>query len=335
MKKILVTGAAGFIGFHLSKKLLNLGFFVMGVDNLNDYYDVSIKNKRLSILKENNYFCFKEVDISNKLMMEEVFSDHEFTYVINLAGQAGVRYSIENPYAYIESNIIGFFNILECCKQNKIEHLLYASSSSVYGGNQKIPFSTNNNVDHPVSFYAATKKSNELMAHSYSSLYKLPTTGMRFFTVYGEWGRPDMAYYKFANKMLKGESIDVYNNGEMSRDFTYIDDIIDAITKLMVIPPKENLNWNDNEIERSFATYRVVNIGNNKPEKLSDLISYLEDGLSSKAKINYMGMQKGDVKRTFADITDLKTIIDYEPKTELKDGISKFSKWYIKEGQYI
>ena len=329
-QKILITGSAGFIGFHLSSFLLNKGYQVIGIDNLNDYYDVKLKEDRLEILKQNDNFTFHKIDIKDKQKIEALFAKHKFDYVINLAAQAGVRYSIKNPYAYVDSNLIGFVNILEACRNNPVKHLLYASSSSVYGGNKVAPFSTNHNVDHPVSLYAATKKSNELMAHTYSHLYGIPTTGLRFFTVYGPWGRPDMAYFSFTRNILAGKTINVFNHGMMERDFTYIDDIVEGIYKLIPLAPKANPNWDEtkDDISSSFAPYKIYNIGNNQPVKLERFISVIEDKLGKKADKNYMEMQPGDVLRTYADVSDLEKDIDFKPSTSIEEGIEKFVYWY-------
>ncbi|MDN6292858.1 MAG: NAD-dependent epimerase [Tetragenococcus halophilus] len=328
--KLLVTGAAGFVGFHLSKKLLEKEIEIVGLDNMNDYYDPQLKEDRLAILKEKANFTFYKIDLKDKQDVEQLFEDEKPTHVINLAAQAGVRYSIENPYAYVDSNLIGFINILEACRHNPVEHLLYASSSSVYGGNKVAPFSTNHNVDHPVSLYAATKKSNELMAHTYSNLYDIPTTGLRFFTVYGPYGRPDMAYFSFTNRILKGEMIDVYNHGNMERDFTYIDDIVSGIEKLIDKAPQSNNQWDEekDDISESFAPYKIYNIGNNSPIKLMRFINALESALGQEAKKNYMEMQPGDVKRTYADMTDLENDIGFKPSTSIEEGLEKFVSWY-------
>ena len=312
-EKVLVTGAAGFIGFHLSNLLLEEGYTVVGIDNLNDYYDVKLKYGRLEILKEKENFLFKKIDLKDKEKIDELFANECFDYVINLAAQAGVRYSIENPYAYVDSNLIGFVNILEACRHNPVRHLLYASSSSVYGGNKVTPFSTEHQVDHPVSLYAATKKSNELMAHTYSHLYKIPTTGLRFFTVYGPWGRPDMAYFSFAGNILNGEPIKVFNHGKMERDFTYIDDIVKGIYKLLPLAPESNVEWDETKdsLNESFAPYKIYNIGNNQPVQLEKFISVLEDKIGKKAERIYMEMQPGDVVRTYADTSDLEKVINF------------------------
>jgi len=327
--KILVTGACGFIGFHLSKKLLEKDYTVVGVDNLNDYYDVKLKEDRLSVLKSYEKFCFDKIDIS--------ITDEFLAYVkrespeimIHLAAQAGVRYSLENPYIYLESNLKGFLNVLEACRHNPVKHLIYASSSSVYGGNHKIPFSTTDNVDHPVSLYAATKKSNELMAHSYSHLYNIPTTGLRFFTVYGPYGRPDMAYYSFAKDILEGKTINVFNNGIMERDFTYIDDVVDGIVSLILHIPHKNENWTQEKVDSSFAPYKIYNIGNNKPVNLLYFIETLEKELGKKAIKNFISMQPGDVLKTYADISDLENEIHFKPSIQIEEGVKMFVEWYL------
>ncbi|MFR1851729.1 MAG: NAD-dependent epimerase [Clostridium sp.] len=329
-EKILITGAAGFIGFHLSNLLLQKGYDVIGIDNMNDYYDIKLKEGRLSILNEKNNFKFYKIDLVDKKNIDYIFEKYKFDYVINLAAQAGVRYSIDNPYAYIDSNVVGFINILEACRHNPVKHLLYASSSSVYGGNKIAPFSTEHQVDHPVSLYAATKKSNELMAHTYSHLYKIPTTGLRFFTVYGPWGRPDMAYFSFTNDILNDKPIKVFNHGKMERDFTYIDDIVEGIYKLLPLAPKSNPEWDETEdnLSESFAPYKVYNIGNNQPVQLEKFISVLEDKIGKKAERVYMEMQPGDIVRTYADTSDLEKAIGFKPSTSIEDGLQKFADWY-------
>lgn len=324
----LVTGAAGFIGYYLSDRLLNEGKTVIGVDNLNDYYDVNLKHTRLSHLKGKKGFTFHQIDISDKSSMEALFKSAKINYVINLAAQAGVRYSIENPDVYVQSNIIGFYNILELCRNYPVKHLVYASSSSVYGSNHKVPFEETDFVDHPVSLYAATKKSNELMAHTYSHLYGIPSTGLRFFTVYGPMGRPDMAYFSFIDKYFKGESIKIFNNGDfendMYRDFTYVDDIVEGIIKVLYIPP---LNQK--------PQHRVLNIGNNSPEKLMYFISTLEDCLSNtlhkkiEFKKEFEPIKPGDVHKTFASTKALEELVGFKPKTSIKDGLQKFTNWYV------
>ena len=329
--KILITGTAGFIGFHLSKKLLDQSYQIIGVDNLNDYYDPSLKQSRLGILNKYDNFTFHCVDLKNKSELDSIFTQYNPTHVINLAAQAGVRYSIENPYAYVDSNLIGFMNILEACRNYPVEHLLYASSSSVYGGNKVAPFSTNHNVDHPVSLYAATKKSNELMAHTYSHLYDIPTTGLRFFTVYGPFGRPDMAYFSFTQDILAGRAIKVFNYGKMERDFTYIDDIIEGITKLIGKAPVANKDWDESkdDLSSSFAPYKIYNIGNNNPVPLMRFINALESALGKEAEKIYMDMQPGDVQRTYADVSDLERDINFKPSTSIEEGLKKFVDWYM------
>ena len=328
--KILITGAAGFIGFHLSKKLLDQSYQIIGIDNLNDYYDPSLKQSRLEILGKYNNFNFHKVDLKDKAEVDNIFETYQPTHVINLAAQAGVRYSIENPYAYVDSNLTGFMNILEACRNYPVEHLLYASSSSVYGGNKVAPFSTNHNVDHPVSLYAATKKSNELMAHTYSHLYGIPTTGLRFFTVYGPYGRPDMAYFSFTKDILAGKAIKVFNHGKMERDFTYIDDIVEGIVKLIYKAPVAKEDWDESrdDLSESFAPYKIYNIGNNSPVPLMRFINALEAALGKEAEKIYMDMQPGDVLRTYADVTDLERDIGFKPSTSIEDGIKRFVDWY-------
>lgn len=329
-KTYLVTGAAGFIGFHLSKRLLNEGCSVIGLDNLNDYYDVNLKKDRLNILKEHEQFKFKYVDLKDKEKLENIFKESKIDIVVNLAAQAGVRYSLQNPDVYIQSNVVGFLNILEMCRHYKIEHLVYASSSSVYGLNIKMPFSVHDNVDHPLSLYAATKKSNELMAHTYSHLYGLPTTGLRFFTVYGPWGRPDMALFLFTEAILNDKPIKVFNYGKMKRDFTYIDDIIEGVIRVLNNPPQPNPNWDKTHPDpgTSSAPYKVYNIGNNNPVELMKFIETLEDKLGNKAKKEFLPMQDGDVPETYADIDDLVKDFGFKPSTSLNDGIKRFVEWY-------
>ena len=329
--KILVTGAAGFIGSFTSKQFVEQGHQVVGIDNLNDYYDVSLKEGRLQWLAELDGFEFKKVELANRDEVEAIFAEHQFDRVVHLAAQAGVRYSIENPHAYVDSNLVGFVNILEACRHNQVGHLVYASSSSVYGLNTDIPYSTSDRVDHPVSLYAATKKSNELMAHTYSHLYGLPTTGLRFFTVYGPWGRPDMAYFGFTKKILGGETIDVYNHGKMQRDFTYIDDIVEGVTRItQKIPTSAGADWTpeSGDTSRSSAPYKIYNIGNHNTVQLGDFIQTIEDVLGVEAKKNYMDMQAGDVVRTYANVDDLIEDVDFAPNTPLKEGIEKFALWY-------
>ena len=328
--KILVTGAAGFIGVHLSNQLTNHGYSVIGLDNMNTYYDLNLKKDRLAQLNDNKNFTFVECDLTDRERINKIFEEHRPAVVINLAAQAGVRYSIENPYAYLDSNLTGFLNILEACRNYPVDHLLYASSSSVYGGNKVAPFSTNHNVDHPVSLYAATKKSNELMAHTYSHLYNIPTTGLRFFTVYGPWGRPDMAYFSFTKDIIEGNPIKVFNHGKMERDFTYIDDIVEGIVKLIPLAPEKNPDWDESidELGASFAPYRVYNIGNNSPVPLMKFINVLEEKIGKEANKQYMEMQPGDVLRTYADVSELERDIDFKPSTSIEDGLGKFVDWY-------
>lgn len=324
-KKILVTGAAGFIGSFLSKRLLDSGHTVVGFDNMNDYYDVSLKEARLDILDKYDKFTFVKGDLADKAVVDSLFEKNGFDIAVNLAAQAGVRYSITNPQAYINSNIIGFFNILEVCRHYPVEHLVYASSSSVYGTNKKMPYSTDDKVDNPVSLYAATKKSNELMAHAYSKLYKIPSTGLRFFTVYGPMGRPDMAYFGFTNKLVKGEKIQIFNYGDMKRDFTYIDDIVTGIVNVMKKAPEET---------EDGAPYKVYNIGNNKPENLLYFVETLEkclmkEGIITKpAEKELLPMQPGDVYQTYADVDELIKDFGFKPSTTLEQGLGEFAKWY-------
>lgn len=328
-KTVLVTGAAGFIGFHVCKRLCTENYEITGVDNLNEYYDIGLKNSRLSILKSTPGFTFHQLDIVDKKAIDEVFETQP-DYVINLAAQAGVRYSLTNPYAYLDSNMHGFLNILEACRHAKPKHLVYASSSSVYGANTKMPFSVHHNVDHPISLYAASKKSNELMAHTYAALYNLPTTGLRFFTVYGPFGRPDMALFLFTKAILEGKPIDVYNHGNMKRDFTYIDDIVEGIVRILTVIPKANLTWDGNKPDpaTSFAPYKLYNIGNNQPVQLLDFISVLENKIGKKAIKNLMPIQEGDVPETYADVDDLMRDAGFKPSTKIEDGIGKFVDWY-------
>jgi UDP-glucuronate 4-epimerase len=329
-EKVLVTGVAGFIGFHLSQKLLGLGYQVIGIDNLNDYYDVNLKKSRLALLEPKADFTFLNFDLTDKKQLDGLFDTHQFPYVVNLAAQAGVRYSIINPYAYLESNLHGFLNVLEACRHHKTKHLVYASSSSVYGANKKMPFSVHQNVDHPLSLYAASKKSNELMAHTYSSLYSLPTTGLRFFTVYGPYGRPDMALFIFTKAILEGKPIDVYNEGKMKRDFTYVADIVESISRLVPHVAKPNTEWNGMTPDpaTSFAPYRVYNIGNNSPVELMHFIETIEKKLGKKAIKNLMPIQDGDVPETFADVEDLMREVDFKPATSIETGIGQFVDWY-------
>ncbi len=318
-KKYMITGGAGFIGFHLSLDLLKRGAFVVGFDNMNDYYDVRLKEARIKILKEQKNYSFEKADLAEKEQIFSLFERYKPDIVIHLGAQAGVRYSIDNPDAYIQSNIVGFFNVLEACRHFSVEHLVFASSSSVYGGNKKVPFSTEDMVDGPVSLYAATKKSDELMAHAYSKLYDIPSTGLRFFTVYGPFGRPDMAYFKFALKIKNGEKIQIYNNGDMYRDFTYIDDVIKGIVNILCNPPKEN---------EDGVRYKIYNIGNNKPEKLMDFISVLERQLGKEAQKEYLPMQPGDVYQTYADVSELMRDFGFKPDTSIEEGLGRFAEWF-------
>jgi len=328
--KILVTGAAGFIGSALTLKLLERGDTVHGIDNLNDYYDVTLKKARLERLSTREKFSFEKLDIADRAEMGSLFARYKFDAVMNLAAQAGVRYSIENPHAYIESNIVGFCNILEGCRHSKVGHLVFASSSSVYGANTRLPFSEHDNIDHPISLYAATKKANELMAHTYAHLYGLPTTGLRFFTVYGPWGRPDMALFKFTKNILEGKAIEVFNNGNMIRDFTYVDDIVEGVVRVMDRPAEPDPAWNSAAPDpaRSRAPYRIYNIGNNKPVQLMRYIEVLERALGKKAQIEMLPMQPGDVPATTADVSALESDIGYRPKTTVEEGVPRFVEWY-------
>ncbi len=332
MNKILITGAAGFIGFHLANRFLKENWDVTGIDNINDYYDVNLKLGRLELLKKFPAFQFHKLDLRDEAGIMALFKQNgPFDFVVNLAAQAGVRYSIQNPKAYTQSNIDGFLNILEACRHYPVSHLVYASSSSVYGGNKKMPFSTSDSVDHPLSLYAATKKANELMAHTYSSLYNIPTTGLRFFTVYGPWGRPDMALFLFTKAILEGKPIDVFNYGNMKRDFTYVDDIVEGIFRLVPYIPKprkndKNLDMADPSI--SFAPYRVFNIGNHNPVDLMYFIGVLEENLGRKAEKNYLPLQDGDVPATYADVDPLMEEVEFKPSTPIEDGIKAFVTWY-------
>lgn len=318
-KTFLVTGGAGFIGYHLSRSLLTRGARVIGFDNLNEYYDVQLKKDRLAVLKEYENYTFIKGDLADQGDVIRLFQEYSPHVVVNLGAQAGVRYSIDNPTAYMQSNMMGFFHILEGCRYFPVEHLVYASSSSVYGGNEKVPFSTEDKVDGPVSLYAATKKSNELMAHAYSKLYNIPATGLRFFTVYGPFGRPDMAYFKFTKKIMAGEPIQIYNNGDMYRDFTYIDDIVKGIENILCNPPAAN---------EQGVRYKLYNIGNNKPEKLMDYIETLEKCLGRTAVKEYLPMQPGDVYQTYADVSDLMRDYDFKPDTSIEEGLGRFVAWY-------
>lgn len=330
MKKILITGAAGFIGFHLARELLRRGEQVVGIDNLNDYYDVNLKKARLSHLKPFEHFAFEKIDLADRPKMESLFWDREFDAVVNLAAQAGVRYSLQNPHAYIESNLVGFANVLEGCRHSRAKHLVFASSSSVYGLNTHVPFSVHDNTDHPVSLYAASKKANELMAHAYAHLYGLPCTGLRFFTVYGPWGRPDMAYFSFTKAILEGQPIDVYNHGNMRRDFTYIDDIIAGVMRLMDSIPAPDVKWDAGcpDAATSSAPYRIYNIGNHAPVDLMRFIDVLEEKLGKKAIRNLLPLQSGDVPSTCADIADLQAVTGFSPSTSIEVGLAEFAAWY-------
>lgn len=328
--KILITGAAGFIGFHLAKRFAAAGAEVFGIDNLNDYYSVELKKDRLRQLETEQNFRFEAVDLADGESLNELFKAFGFTHVVNLAAQAGVRYSLINPKSYINSNIVGFANLLECCRHNEVQHLVYASSSSVYGLNTSMPFSVHDNVDHPVSLYAASKKSNELMAHTYSYLYKLPTTGLRFFTVYGPWGRPDMALYLFTKAICDGKPINVFNHGKMRRDFTYIDDIVEGVFRVVHRIPEPNPLWDGNAPDPSSspAPYRLYNIGNNNTVELERFITVLEDALGRKAVRNYMDLQPGDVPATYANVDDLIKDVGFKPSTTIEEGIERFIAWY-------
>lgn len=317
--QVLVTGAAGFIGYYVAQHLLKEGTQVYGIDNLNDYYTVNLKKSRLAQLEPDQNFHFQELDISDRNAIAELFQTQSFDRVIHLAAQAGVRYSLDNPYAYVDSNLVGFVNILEGCRQSQISHLVYASSSSVYGANKKVPFSVEDNVDHPVSLYAATKKSNELMAHSYSHLYQIPITGLRFFTVYGPWGRPDMAYFKFVDAIANNKSIDVYNHGKMQRDFTYIDDVVEGIIRVLHQPPN---------LDTTTPPYKLYNIGNNQPVTLMRFIEVIEAAMGKAAEKNFLPMQPGDVPATYADVDALMNDVGFQPKTPIEEGIQKFVTWY-------
>lgn len=329
-QKVLVTGAAGFIGFHLAKRLLEDGCQVVGADNMNPYYEVALKEARLEALKNDSNFTFFKLDLSDRKQLKDIFGGMEFDVVVNMAAQAGVRYSIENPYAYVDSNLVGFVNLLECCRHNRVRHLVFASSSSVYGANTKMPFSVHHNVDHPVSLYAATKKANELMAHTYSHLYRLPCTGLRFFTVYGPWGRPDMALFLFTRAILEDQPIKVFNHGKMQRDFTYIDDIIEGVVRVMGRLPEPNPEWRGDAPDpgTSSVPYKVYNIGNNNPVELIKFIEVIEDALGKKANMEFMDLQPGDVVATYADVDDLMEDVGFKPGTPIEIGIERFVEWY-------
>ena len=328
--KVLITGAAGFIGSGLSLRLLERGDQVIGIDNLNDYYDVNLKKARLARTTANRNYTDVRVNLEDRAAIAEVFARHKPDRVVNLAAQAGVRYSLENPHSYVDTHLVGFVNILEGCRHNGVEHLVYASSSSVYGANTKMPFSVHQNVDHPVSLYAASKKANELMAHTYSHLFRLPTTGLRFFTVYGPWGRPDMALFMFTRNILAGKPIDVFNYGKHRRDFTYIDDIVEGVIRILDRVPEPNPQWSsdDPDSASSNAPYKLYNIGNNNPVELMHYIKVLEDCLGKKAEMNLLPLQLGDVPDTYADVEDLVKDVDYKPATSVEDGIARFVEWY-------
>jgi len=330
MERILVTGAAGFIGFHLSKRLLDEGYEVTGLDIVNDYYDPALKYARLAILEKYPAFVFVKKNMADRKAMEELFAKGSFDVVVNLAAQAGVRHSLKDPYSYADSNLVGFLNILEGCRHNKVGHLVFASSSSVYGANTKMPFSVHDNVDHPVSIYAASKKANELMAHSYSHLYGIPCTGLRFFTVYGPWGRPDMALFLFTKAILEDKPINVFNYGKMERDFTYIDDIVEGVIRVMKRPAKPNPEWSGDTPDpgSSYAPYKIYNIGNNQPVQLMKFIEIIEETLGKKAEKNLLPLQPGDVPATYANIDDLIRDVGFKPDTPLEVGIPKFIEWY-------
>jgi len=328
--RVMITGVAGFIGSALALRLLERGDSVYGIDNMNDYYDVSLKEARLARFRDHDNFMFEKLDIADRPGMERLFERHKFDAVMNLAAQAGVRYSIENPASYVDANLVGFANILEGCRHSKVGHLVFASSSSVYGANTKLPFSEHDNVDHPVSLYAASKKANELMAHSYAHLYGLPCTGLRFFTVYGPWGRPDMALFKFTKGIIEGTPIPVFNKGEMIRDFTYIDDIVEGVVRVIDATAKPDPNWNgdDPDPATSYAPYRVFNIGNNQPIELMRYIEVLEQCLGKKAKMDLLPMQPGDVRATMADTAALNEAVGFKPDTSIEAGIANFVEWY-------
>jgi UDP-glucuronate 4-epimerase len=329
-KSVLVTGAAGFIGFHVAQRLLAEGRQVVGLDSVNNYYDPQLKAARLDILKAQAGFTFVKLDLADRTAMKALFAQHRFPVVVHLAAQAGVRYSLENPHAYADANLEGFINVLEGCRHNDCGHLLFASSSSVYGANTKLPFSVQDNVDHPISLYAATKKANELMAHSYSHLYRLPATGLRFFTVYGPWGRPDMAMFIFAKAILAGQPVRLFNHGKMRRDFTFIDDVVQAVVRLIGRPPRGRADWDGNRPDpgSSRAPWKIYNIGNNRPEDLTHVISLLEKEFGRTAIKDMLPMQPGDVEATYADVADLEHDIGFRPATSIEDGIARFAKWY-------
>ncbi len=330
MTPILVTGAAGFIGFHLSQRLLAQGRTVVGLDNMSAYYDVALKRDRLAHLQKTPGFTFAEIDLADEAALAQLFERHRFEIVFNMAAQAGVRYSLSNPQAYVKSNLDGFVNLLECCRHHSVKHLVFASSSSVYGAVTKMPFNVHQNVDHPLSLYAATKKSNELLAHSYAHLFRIPMTGLRFFTVYGPWGRPDMAMYLFTRAIFAGEPIDVFNNGDMERDFTYVDDVVEALVRVGDQAATPNPNWSGQTPDpaTSTAPYRLYNIGNSQPVKLMHLIKLIEEAVGKKALVRMLPMQPGDVPATFADVEDLAQAVDFAPRTSIEMGVQRFVRWY-------
>ena len=327
---VLVTGAAGFIGFHVTEQLLRQGRRVVGLDNVNSYYDPQLKEARLEILRQHSRFSFAKLDLTDRAAVKSLFEQHRFPLVIHLAAQAGVRYSLDHPHAYVDSNLEGFINVLEGCRHGGCQHLLFASSSSVYGANTKLPFSVRDNVDHPISLYAASKKANELIAHAYSHLYRIPATGLRFFTVYGPWGRPDMAMFIFARAILAGEPIKLFNHGKMQRDFTYIDDVSQAVVRLLDRPPQGDPNWRSDAPDpaTSGAPWRIYNIGNNRPEDLMRVVSILEAEFGRSGVKELLPMQPGDVEATFADVSDLERDIGFRPATSIEEGIARFAKWY-------
>jgi UDP-glucuronate 4-epimerase len=328
--KVLVTGAAGFIGFHLARRLLIDGCQVVGIDNINPYYDVALKEARLQKLQDKSNFMFMEMDLTNRKQLGRLFAQQAFDVVVNMAAQAGVRYSIENPYAYVDSNLVGFVNLLECCRHNQVGHFVFASSSSVYGANTAMPFSVHHNVDHPVSLYAATKKANELMAHTYSHLYRLPSTGLRFFTVYGPWGRPDMALFLFTRAILEDQPLKVFNHGKMQRDFTYIDDIIEGVARVLGRLPQANPDWSGSAPDpgTSSAPYKIYNIGNNNPVELIKFIEVIEAALGKQAQKKFMDLQPGDVVATYADVDDLMQDVGFKPATPIEIGVKRFVEWF-------
>jgi len=330
MARVLVTGAAGFIGYHVSRKLIERGDDVVGLDNLNAYYEVSLKEARLARLQAASGFSFRRADVGDRTAMEDLFVSDRPEMVVHLAAQAGVRYSLQNPHAYVDSNLVGFMNVLECCRHGRIAHLVYASSSSVYGSNTRMPFSVHDNVDHPVSLYAATKKANELMAHTYSHLYSLPTTGLRFFTVYGPWGRPDMALFLFTRAILDGEPIELFNHGRMKRDFTYIDDIVEGVVRTLDRVPHGDASWSSDMPDpgASRAPYRVYNIGNNQPVELMEFVAAIEEAVGRKAEKRMLPMQPGDVPATWADVDDLMRDTGFKPQTPIREGVRRFVEWY-------